>query len=88
MPVIVITYVPAGVECNVPMVKVELSPDPGVSPIIDGLRDSVREGDEAVTLRLTFPVSPWLARVTVTVAEFPATILDGTGCLAEIVKPD
>lgn len=79
---------PEGVDAVVWRVRIDVPWDPGVNETIAGLNEGVNpvaEGD-TVAVMLTLSVRPRLFRVTVDVADLPATTLAGLGGLASIVK--
>ena len=68
--------------------RIEVPWDPGLTETIAGLNEGVKpvaEGD-TVAVMLILSVRPRLCRVTVDVADLPATTLAGLGGLASIVK--
>jgi len=76
------------VDAVVWRVRIEVPCEPGVNDTMAGLKDGVKpvaDGD-TVAVMLMLSVRPKLLRVTVEVAALPATILEGLGELASIVK--
>ena len=75
-------------EAVVWRLRIEVPCEPGVNDTMAGLNDGVKpvaDGD-TVAVILMLSVRPKLFRVTVDVAVLPATILEGLGELASIVK--
>lgn len=88
IPVMVIVYVPAGVDAVVPIVRVEVPLEPGVRGMLVGAKVKLMPvaAGETVAESATLPVKPRLLAVIVEVADCPEVIVLGVAALAASVK--
>ncbi len=88
LAVTVTVYVDDGVDDVVMIARVDVPDAPGLSETPVGVNEKVKLGSlgELVAFRLIVPVRPRLARVTVELADLPATKVAGVGAWEDSVK--